>query len=221
MQDVTLYGYWRSSASWRARIALHLVELPFTYEAVHLVEDGGRQYSDAHTARNPMQQVPVLAWSDDDGTHRLTQSLAIIELLNERFGGLLPEHPVARARARQLAEMVNSGIQPFQNLWLVKEVSTRGADGRALAGHAIERGLVALEREIVLGDCTPGAAGTYLVGDQPSVADACLVPQLYNARRFGIDLAPFPRLREAEAAAQAHPAFRAAHPDAQPDAVSP
>lgn len=218
MKDLRLYGYWRSSASWRARIGLHLCGVAFDSIPVHLLH--GEHVAPEHLGRNPLGQVPVLAWTDADGTpRRLTQSIAILELLAEAHPGvLLPTDTHARARARQLAEIVNSGIQPFQNLWLTRRIDAEpDADGRAIGKEAIERGLAAMERECGLAsdDVAPGA---WLVGDAPSVADVCLVPQLYNARRFGIDVDAFPTLLRAEASAAAHPAFAAARPEVQPDA---
>jgi len=221
---LTLYGYWRSSATWRVRIGLHLLDVDYTYAPVHLVEGGGQQHSAEHLARNPLAQVPVLTWTASGQAHRLTQSLAILEYLDEgTTGRLLPTESFARARARQLAEMVNAGIQPMQNLWLTQALNAAGADGRAIGRAAIERGLAALEAECILAAELPAVArpGTWLVGDAPTIADICLIPQLYNARRFGIDMAAFPSLLRVEATADEHPSFRLAHPDAQPDAVPP
>jgi len=218
MDDVRLYGYWRSSASWRARIGLNLCGVAFDYIPVHLLH--GEHVAAEHLGRNPLGQVPVLAWTDAGGvSRRLTQSIAILELLAEQHpGALLPADVFARARARQLAETVNSGIQPFQNLWLTRRINAEpDADGRAIGKEAIERGLAAMERECGLasGDAAPGA---WLVGDAPSVADICLIPQLYNARRFEIDVDAFPTLLRAEASAAEHPAFAGALPEVQPDA---
>lgn len=224
MNGLTLFGYWRSSATWRVRIGLHLLGLEFTYVAVHLVKDGGQQNSPEHRARNPLAQVPVLTWSVDGQDHRLTQSLAILEFLDEGTAdSILPLEPFSRARSRQLAEMVNAGIQPLQNLWLTHTINQTGSDGRGIAREAIRRGLEALEAECDLASDLPLAArpGEWLVGNAPSLADICLIPQIYNARRFDIELTPFPTLHRIEQRASMHPAFRLAHPDAQPDAVPP
>ena len=224
MQDLTLYGYWRSSATWRVRIGLELLGVPYLYEPIHLVRDGGEQYREDHLRRNPFGQVPVLTWEQDGRPHRLTQSMAILEYLDERTPGrLLPSAPLARARSRQLAEMVNAGIQPLQNLWLTRAVSEAGADGRAIGKEAIRRGLEAMQREVELeADVHVGAhSSTWLVDDSPTLADILLVPQLYNARRFGIDLSPFPDLLRVDTLADAHPAFQNARPEAQPDAQLP
>lgn len=225
MSGIRLYGYWRSSATWRVRIGLHLKGLPFDYVPVHLVKAGGEQYSQAHLRRNPMAQVPVVSWADDQGTrHRLTQSMAILEFIEDTWTGgapLLPSEPFARARCRQLAEMVNAGIQPFQNLWLTKTINEAGADGRQVGRDAIVKGLDALEAELELASRLPEGArpGSWMVGDAPSLADICLIPQFYNARRFDLRVERWPRLARVDQVASGHPAFVAAHPDAQPDAT--
>ncbi len=210
---MTLYNYWRSSASWRVRIALHHKQLPFTYVPVHIVNH--EQAAPDYAGKNPMQQVPTLEVDEDGRTLHLGQSLAIIEYLEERYPErpLLPEGRVARAHVRQLAECVNAGIQPFQNLPLLNVFKLElGADEKGLAARFNARGLTALEA------LAAPSAGKFLVGDALSVADVCLIPQLYSARRFGVDLAPFPTLTRVEAACVELPAFVAAHPDRQPDA---
>ncbi len=212
MKDLKLYGYWRSSCSWRVRIALHEKGLPFAYQAVHLVQDGGQQRRAEFDALNPMRQVPVLEWEDGGAVRSLGQSLAILELLQEVFPSppLLPADPYLRGRARMLAECINSGIQPLQNLSVLQ--SPLVTDGRAFAAERIATGLEALQR---LAEPT---AGAFLVGDEPSLADVCLVPQLYNARRFDLDLGGLGLLVGIEERCAARPAFAAAHPDRQPDA---
>lgn len=207
-----LHGYWRSGASWRVRIALAWKELPYTYLPVHLVRDGGEQHQDAYLARNPMAQVPLLELEDG---RTLTQSLAILEYLEEAHPtpALLPADPFLRAKARQLAELVNSGIQPLQNLGTLQRIDAFGGDRKAWAKHWIERGLGALEREAA------ALAGTYCVGEAVSFADLCLIPQLYAARRFEVDVGAYPTLARVESTCAALPAFQAAHPDAQPDAA--
>jgi maleylpyruvate isomerase len=207
-----LYNYWRSSASWRVRIALHYKSLPFEYLPVQIVERQQNQIE--YAKKNPMQQVPTLELEDEGQSLHLAQSLAIIEYLEERFPtpALLPPTRAGRARARQLAECVNAGIQPFQNLPILAFIKDDlGADSNAFARRWNLRGLEAIEQ---LAD----AGGRFLVGDSPTIADVCLIPQLYSARRFGADLAPFETLLRIEAACNELPAFAAAHPDRQPDA---
>ena len=208
-----LYSYWRSSSAYRVRIALELKGLRYEIVPVHLVRDGGEQHGPGFAAQNPMQQVPVLEVEDGGTSLRLTQSIAIVEYLDERFPQppLLPAAPQSRARARELAEIVNAGIQPFQNLSTLARL-TPSLDGRAFARDFNERGLGALET------LAATTAGKFLVGDDISVADVFLVPQLYAARRFGVKLDPFTTLLRVEAALLPLPAFEAAHPDRQPDA---
>jgi len=214
---VILYDYWRSSSAWRVRIALHFKGVAFERRVVNLSKDGGsEQHTDAFRALNPLSQVPVLIL--DDGVHAVAQSMAIIAFLEEQFlaAPLLPADPWLRARARQLAEIVNSGTQPLQNLSVLDHAQAHGVDDRdGWARHFIARGLTALET------ASQETAGTFLVGDALSIADAYLVPQLYNARRWKVDLAPFPTLVRIDARCAALPAFVAAHPDAQSDAQPP
>jgi maleylpyruvate isomerase len=209
-----LYGYWRSSCSWRVRIALALKELHASYEPVHLVKDGGEQHLQSYRARNPLRQVPTLELEDDGITRWLTQSLAICLYLDARWPDppLVPADPWLGARAWQLAEIVNSAIQPLQNLDVMKRIKVTNIDPNDWSRAFIERGLDALEREAA------DVAGRYSVGDSPSIADLCLVPQLYNARRFGIDVASYPTLARVDAACMEHHAFQKTHPDEQPDA---
>jgi maleylpyruvate isomerase len=212
---VKLYNYWRSSASWRVRFALAYKNIPYEYVAVSLLKNGGEQRGDAYRAMNPMAQVPTLEWVEGGETMRLGQSLAIIEYLDLAFPGpqLLPEQPLVRAKVRQLAEIVNAGIQPLQNLEVLRYVREElKGDTGAWARHFVGHGIRALEAEAV------HTASTYLVGDAVTLADCCLVPQLYACRRFGIDLAECPTLLRVEATLQSLPAYAAAHADAQPDA---
>jgi maleylpyruvate isomerase len=210
-----LYGYWRSSASWRVRIGLHLKGLDFDYAAVHLVKDGGQQHSDEHHSRNPMRQVPVLELEHQGQTVHLAQSLAILEFLDEVHPepALLPADALGRTRARCLAEIVNAGVQPLQNLYVLQQLKKEGVDAAQWSRHFISRGLMSLER------AAQATAGRFLVGDQVTLADICLVPQLYNARRFQVDLDCTPLLLRVEEACNQLEAFARAHPDQQPDAA--
>lgn len=218
-----LYGYWRSSSAWRVRIALAWKSLPFEHRYVRLAPDASQQYDNAFVRINPFSQVPVLELDDGDGgeggdPHHLAQSMAILEYLEERHPTppLLSADPWLRGRARQLAEMVNAGIQPLQNLPTLNYVKeTLEGDGAAWARHFIARGLAALEKT------ASETAGKHLVRDDVSFADVYLVPQLYNARRFGVELAPYPTLVRVEAACATLPAFEAAHPDRQADKPAP
>ncbi len=192
------------------RIALAWKNLPYEYIAVPLMEKA--QNRDDYRTLNPMQQVPTLVL--DDG-RQLSQSLAILEYLEETVPQppLLPADPYLRARARQLAEVVNSGIQPFQNLPTLALFGQLGGDAKQTAAGFIARGLDALAGS------AQSSAGKFLVGDAPSFADVCLVPQLNAARRFGLDPATWPLLLRVEDACMQLQAFQVAHADKQPDAV--
>ncbi|MES1209792.1 MAG: maleylacetoacetate isomerase [Pseudomonadota bacterium] len=215
------YDYWRSSSAWRVRLALHLKGISFERRPVNLLAD--EQHAAEFRALNPQGQVPVLVIPPETPGGRpqvLAQSMAILAYLEERFATppLLPPPGAwwARARARQLAEMINSGIQPFQNLSLFAWLREAGvADPPAVAREFNARGLAAVEQ--LAGE----VAGKFMVGDAPTIADLCLTPQLYAARRFGLDLTPYPTLLRVEAAAAALPAFAAARPERQTDAVPP
>jgi maleylpyruvate isomerase len=210
-----LHNYWRSSASQRVRIALGWKALPWEYVPVHLTRDGGEQHHPAYRALNPMGQLPALEVLEDDGGIKvITQSMAIIEYLDERWPAeaLLPADPYLRARARGLAELVNSGIQPLQNLTTTRKVKELGGDDAVWVGGFIADGLRAFET------IATASAGRYCVGDAVSIADVFLIPQLFGARRFGVDLEPMPLLRRIEAACNELPAFVAAEPNRQPDA---
>jgi maleylpyruvate isomerase len=211
---VKLYTFWRSNSPWRVRIAMALKGIP--HDVVFVDLGAGQQHGEAFRGLNLAEQVPVLELDErgpDGQPRRITQSMAIIEYLEERFPTppLLPADPWARARARQLAEIVNSGIQPHQNLATTKKVKELGGDPQKWLEHFIGRGLGVLER------AAAETAGAFLVGDAPTIADVYLVPQLYAARRFNVDLAPFPTLTRVDAACAALSAFRSAHADAQPD----
>jgi maleylpyruvate isomerase len=208
-----LYSYWRSSSAWRVRIGLALKGIPYEYRAVNLLAQ--EQFGEAHRARNPAAQVPVLEVEEDGRAVHLLQSMAILEWLDERHPAppLLPPDAPGRARVRALAELVNSGIQPMQNAIVLRTLKQRWPGyEQEWAATFIARGLEALE------PLTAAGAGRFSHGDAPGLADCYLVPQLYNARRFGVDVSPFPTLRRIDEACGALPAFQAAHPDRQPDA---
>jgi maleylpyruvate isomerase len=211
-----LYGFWRSSCSWRVRIALAYKGIEHEYEPVDLARDGGEQLKDGYREVNPMQQVPALEYREGGVTRRVSQSMAILELLEELQPRppLLPADRYLRARARQLAEIVNSGIQPFQNTSTQRIVKRElGGDEQAFARRFIEKGLLAFEAS------AEEVSGRFCVGDEVSFADVLLAPQLYHARRFGIDVASFPALSRIEAACMELPAFQTAHAERQVDAA--
>jgi maleylacetoacetate isomerase len=207
---VKLYNYWRSSASWRVRIALAFKNVGYEYIPVNLLEKANTR--DDYRALNPIGQVPTLML--DDG-RQLSQSMAILEYLEETVPrpSLLPADPYLRARTRQLAEIVNSGIQPFQNTPLTALYTEHGLKATDIVRGFISRGLDALTAS------AEPHAGKFLVGDAPSFADICLIPQLNAARRFHLDVAGWPLLARVEEACNALTPFQIAHADRQPDAV--
>lgn len=214
---LTLFTYFRSSASYRVRIGLHLKGQPYASMPIHLLRNGGEQHSAEFSTLNPARLVPVLM----DGPHTLTQSLAILEYLEERFPErpLLPGDPAARARVRSIAQAIACDIHPLNNLRVLKQLeSGLGASSDTKDDwyrHWVVTGFRALERELAESPAT----GTFCHGDTPTLADCCLVPQVYNARRFNVDLDPFPTIRRIERECLAMSAFMAAAPEAQLDAA--
>jgi maleylacetoacetate isomerase len=208
-----LYSYYRSSASWRVRIALAYKSIDYEYRPVSLIKDGGQQLTSEYRELNPMRQVPTLVM---DGV-TLTQSLPIIEYLEETrpsSKSLLPKDPLKRAQARQIAEIINSGIQPLQNLAvinLVAEYTGEEAKKATWLVHWITLGLQGLERTL------SQTAGKFCVGDDVTIADLCLIPQVYSATRFGVDLGPFPIISRVAAECNKLEAFKVADVSCQPD----
>jgi len=207
MTQPHLFDFWRSSASYRVRIALHLAKLDFT--TTHVSIPAGEHSAAAHLERNPQGFLPVL---DIDGL-RLTQSLAIVEYLDEKHGlGFLPEDAAGKVRVRALAHVIAMETHPVCNPFLVNHVlELAGGDNDmriAWMKHFIEKGLGAFERLLA-----NSATGKFCHGDTPSLADICLVPQVYNADRWGADLSDMPRLRAISDHCETLAAFAAAHPD--------
>jgi maleylpyruvate isomerase len=209
-----LYTYYRSTAAWRVRIALALKGLRYEAVPVHLRKD--EQLAADYRAISPQALVPTLT----SGEQFLGQSLAIIEYLEETHPEppLLPADPVARARVRQLALAVACDIHPLNNLRVLRHLKHQiGLSDAALVAwqrHWIVAGLAAIETLLAQSPAT----GRFCHGDTPGLADLCLIPQLYNARRADVDLAPYPVIRRIEAACRENPAFIAADPARQPDA---
>ena len=213
---LALYSYWRSSAAYRVRIGLNLKRLAYEIVPVHLVRDGGQQHGAAYREVNPQQLVPVLR----HGQRMLRQSLAILEYLDEVWPEppLLPATARGRQRVRALAQLVACDVHPLNNLrvlqYLDREWGVPQGERDAWARHWMAEGFAAFEALVADNPAT----SDFCEGNAPGVADACLVPQLYNARRFGLDLSPYPNLRRIEASCLALPAFEAASPERQPDA---
>ncbi len=211
-----LYGYFRSSAAYRARIALNLKGLAYESISVHLVKDGGAQFRPDYVKRNPQALVPTLETDD----LVLTQSLAIIDYLDDICPDppLLPDSPAARARVRAIALAIACDIHPLNNLrvlnFLTNELAVSSDDRTRWYHHWVESGLAAVEKMLAH---DPGT-GTFCHGDQPGLADICLVPQVANAERFACDLGPCPTIRRINDACLAMPAFSDAAPQNQSDA---
>ncbi len=214
--SLTLYSYWRSSAAYRVRIGLNLKGLAFGFEPVHLVQDGGQQHAAGYRALNPQALVPTLC----HGERRLTQSLAILEYIDEVWPepALLPAGPRERQRVRALAQLVACDVHPLNNLrvlqYFEREWHVPQPQREQWVRHWIETGFHAAEALLA----EHPAAGDFCEGNRPTLADCCLIPQVYNARRFGVDMARFPAIARIEAACLALPAFDAARPECQPDA---
>lgn len=208
-----LYSYWRSSCSYRVRIVLAHKGLDYEYVPVHLVKDGGQQNAPAFLEKNSLGQVPVLELNDG---RRLTQSLAIMAYIEKSYAkpAMLPDDVLARALAWERIEIINAGIQPLQNIGLMKKVKALAPDTdmTAWARDVIATGFDALEPLLA------ETAETYAMGNDVTFVDALLVPQVYNARRFEVDMSKYPTIVRLDEACNELHAFQAAHPDAQPDA---
>lgn len=206
-----LHGYWRSGTSYRTRIALNLKGVAYEQAPVDL--RAGDQASAAYRALNPQGLVPAIEFEG----RVLAQSPAILEWLEERWPEppLLPADPDDRAQVRSMAAIVGCDIHPLNNLRVLKAIRGLGADeaaSNAWAGRWIAAGFDALEAAI------GRHGGGWAWGEAPTLADCYLIPQVYSARRFAVDLEPWPLIRAIDARAVGHPAFAAAHPDRQPDA---
>ncbi len=209
----TLHSMWRATAPYRVRIGLNLKGLAYEYVAVDLA--GGEQRREPYLAVNPQGLAPAL----DIGDRVLTQSLAILEWLEETHPepALLPKDPLDRAVVRAMAEIVACDIHPLNNLRVLQAIEGLGVAGgsdeqRDWIHRWIGAGFDALEPMI------QRYGGGFAFGAQPGLADCCLIPQVYSANRFRLDLAPYPAIRAVAERAAEHPAFAAAHPDKQPDA---
>ena len=211
-----LYTFFRSSASYRVRIALNLKGLSYEQAPIHLRRGGGEQLTAAYQAINPQSLVPTL---EVDGRF-LTQSLAIIEYLEEKYPNppLLPKDAADRALVRSMAMVIACEVHPIQNLRVLNYVKQQYHQSdeqvNRWAQHWIDLGLSALEQMIG----AQSKRGRFCFGDEPTLADVCLIPQLGNARRYGSDLSRYPNITAVEKACMALPAFANAAPEKQPDA---
>ena len=203
-----LYNYYRSSASYRVRIALNLKHLEYEYIPVHLLNNGGEQLLDSYTEKNPMAQVPSLEY---DGK-TVNQSMAIIQYIDELFpeNSLFGNDPYQKAQIIEFCEIINSGIQPLQNLsttrYLENNLDVSADQKKQWLKVWIEKGLQALENMVT-------KDSSYFIGDRISAAECFLIPQLFSSRRMGIDLEPYPKLLKFEDTCSEHAAVIKAHPD--------
>ena len=216
--DLVLFGYWRSSAAYRVRIALNLKGLSYETRPVHLVHDGGEQHAEGYRMINPQELIPCLL----DGDRVITQSLAIMEYLDEMYPepetALLPFDARSRAQVRALAMAVTCDIHPLGNLRVLQQLEAQfGASEEQRAAwsrHWIATGFKAMEAMLT----DNAATGRYCHGETPTMADACLVPQVYNALRWKLPLDDYPTLWRIYQACNELDAFRLAAPEVQPDA---
>lgn len=215
MSDRILYGYWRSSAAYRVRIALNLKGLSYEQRSVHLVKNGGEQHSADFQRLNPNQLVPVLV----DGQMTLNQSLAIVDYLDETYPEvpLTPSDKQQRYLVKAMAQDIAVDIHPLNNLrvlqYLTNTLDVNDDQKSRWYATWIIKGFDALEQRL------QQTRGKYSVGDQVTLVDVCLVPQVYNAKRFNVDLTAYPNICEVTASLSQLPAFADAIPEAQPDAV--
>jgi maleylpyruvate isomerase len=214
--DPVLYSYWRSSSAYRVRIALNLKGIQYRQEFVHLVKHGGEQHTAGYRRINPLGLVPALVHAEQT----VVQSMAICEYLEETYRDfpLLPLDPAGRARVRAIAQSIASEIQPLNNLGVTNYLKNGiGLDDAAISDwylHWIVRGFSALESWL-----STAGSGLYCHGESATLADCFLVPQVYNAERFSCDLGPYPNIRRITAQCRTLPAFHAAAPENQADAV--
>ncbi len=211
-----LYTYWRSSSAYRVRIALNLKQLDHELVPVHLVRDGGEQNHQAYRELNPQGLVPVLL----DGSRVIRQSMTIIEYLDELYPEppLLPANIRSRARVRTIAHTIACEIQPLNNLrvlmYLEKEMAQNKASRNEWYQTWLAEGFASIESLLEQSPTT----GDFCEGDMPTLADVCLVPQVYNAMRYECDLAPYPQIQKIYGNCQEMAAFQRAAPESQPDA---
>lgn len=215
--SLKLYGYWRSSATYRVRIALNLKQLDYEYIPVHLVDAGGQQFSEEYQGLNPAHLVPTLV--DDDEDIILNQSMAIIEYLDERYEQapqLVPKHKTYRARVRMISQDIACDIQPIANLRVLNHLqddySVSDADKIKWCNHWMTKGFTAIERRLQT------TAGDFCFGFELSMADVFLVPQVYNAIRFKLDMSDFPLISRINHNCNEIDAFIQASPEKQIDA---
>jgi maleylacetoacetate isomerase len=214
MEKLILYTYYRSSCAFRVRIALNLKGIECEQRGVDLVKDGGQHLSDEYKKINPYNQVPAMVVMDSKGQKvTLIQSLAIIDYLDDMYPepSLVPKDPLEKAKVRAIAECITSGIQPLQNMPILGEVAKWGGKKDEWAKNIISNRFQALELML------EQSVGKCCFGDNITLADVCLVPQVYNARRYGVDMTLFPTISRICSHLEQLEAFSKAHPREQPD----
>ena len=214
MNKPLLYSYFRSSCSYRVRVALHYKNIDFEYRPIHLVKDGGEQLKDPYLKLNPKGEVPFFI----DGDVGIGQSMAILLFLEDKYpqNPLVPKDPLKKAHCLQLCELINSGIQPIQNLkvlkYLVNELGQKDEIKAKWANHWITEGFIALENFM------KDLSADYCIGSELSLADCFLVPQVYNANRFKVGMDRFPHINRVNENCLKLDCFQKADPANQPDA---
>ncbi|TLU64912.1 maleylacetoacetate isomerase [Thalassotalea litorea] len=210
---MSLYGYWRSSAAYRVRIALNLKQIEHELISVHLVKDGGQQHSDSYKLLNPSELVPTLV----DGDFKLNQSMAILDYLEQKFPqpALYPDSLQARSQVQALANDIACDLHPLNNLrvltYLAEDLSATPEQKQRWYAHWVDVGFTAFEKRL------QKTAGNYCFGNTVTMADLCLIPQVYNAKRFNVDLSRFPLITKVDDNCQKLAAFNQALPEHQPD----
>lgn len=215
--SIKLFGYWRSSATYRLRIALNLKGIKYEYIPVHLVKNGGEQHQQRYQGLNPTELVPTLI--DEEYALVLTQSMAIVEYLDEKYPSinrLLPVNPADKARVRAISQDIACDIQPLANLrilqYLNSELRLSEKQQNRWSAHWIEKGLAAVDKRLLK------TAGDYCFSNQVTLADVCLIPQVYNALRCSVDMSCFPSIQRVYLNCNKLRAFEAAKPENQIDA---
>ncbi|MEE4243875.1 MAG: maleylacetoacetate isomerase [Kangiellaceae bacterium] len=213
---IKLYGYWRSTAAYRVRIALNLKQVSYENISVHLVKDGGEQYKPEYLSHNPQGLVPLLV----DGDLKLNQSSAIVDFLEEKYPtpSLYPEDIETKARVRAFCQTIACDVHPLNNLrvlkYLTQELAVDDGQKSRWYAHWINKGFAALESTLASQNVT----SEYCFGDTVTMADLFLIPQVYNANRFNVDLSPYPRIVDINQRCLERKVFQDAAPEHQPDA---
>ena len=207
--EFTLYSFWRSSASWRVRIILSIKGLNYSYIPINLLKQDN--ITKNYLSINPLGQLPTLVKDN----YSLTQSLAIANYLEAKYPNppITPKDPELLGKMWEICEIINSSIQPLQNIYVLEKIESLGGNKKEWAQMAIINGFNSIEKIL------EKTSETYSIGKSITLADACLVPQVGNAKRFEVDLFPYPNIKRISDTLSSIESFKKAHPDSQPDAV--